>query len=96
MLSLCVTSDSDGSSTMAATVPAAQASTIAQRKRTDSRPASEKNVPTKAIVAGAGRNMLDRRGRKVASWQIRTATARRRARFPILPASTGSVISTAG
>ena len=52
MLSLCVTSDSDGSSTMAVAVPATQASTIAQRKRTDSRPARAKKVPTAAIVAG--------------------------------------------
>jgi hypothetical protein len=33
-------------------VPATQASRIAQRKRTDSRPAAAKKVPTKAIVAG--------------------------------------------
>ena len=113
VLSLCVTFDSDGSSTMAAIVPASQTSTIAQRKRTDSHPARAKEVPTETIVAGqranllgmtalvAGRrrNMLARRERKVASWQIRAGpepTARRRARFPSPPASTGSVTSAAG
>jgi hypothetical protein len=55
VLSLCVTLDSDGSSVMAATAPAAQASTMTQRKRTDSRPAAAKKLlPTKAIVAGQG------------------------------------------
>ena len=110
VLSLCVTFDSDGSSTMAAIVPATQASTIAQRKRTASRPATAKGVLTETIVAGqrvkrlgltvivvgGRRKMLDRRERKVASWQIRTATGRRRARFPSLPGSTGSVTSAAG
>jgi len=99
VLSLCVTSERDGSSSMAAAVPATQASTIAQRKRTASRPTAEKKIPTKAMVAGAGRKMLDRRERKVASWQIRTdplPTGRRRARFPTRRASTGSVISAAG
>ena len=99
VLSLCVTLDSDGSAAMAAIVPATQASTIAQRKRTASRPATAKNEPTKLIVAGAGRNMLDRRERKVASWQIRTGperSARRRARFPTHRASTGSATSAAG
>ena len=96
MLSLCVTFDSDGSSVMAATVPATQASTIAQRKRTASRPATSKGEPTNAIVAGRSGNMLDRRARKVTSWQIRTATGRRRARFPSLLGSTGSVTSAAG
>ncbi len=52
VLSLCVTLDSDGSSTMAAIVPATQASRMAQRKRTASRPAAAKEVPTEAIVAG--------------------------------------------
>ena len=51
VLSLCVTFDSDGSSAIAATTPAAQASTIAQRKRTASRPATAKKVPADAIVA---------------------------------------------
>ena len=96
MLSLCVTADSDGSSVMAATVPATQASTIAQRKRTARRPATEKKEPTEDIVAGRRRNRLDRRARKVASWQIRTATGRRRVRFPSLLGSTGSVTSAAG
>jgi hypothetical protein len=96
VLSLCVTLDSDGSSIMAATVPATQASTIAQRKRTASRPATAKTLLTEAIVAGQRRNRLDRRARKVASWQIRTATGRRRARFPSLLGSTGSVTSAAG
>ena len=52
MLSLCVTFDRDGSSTMAAAVPATQASTIAHRKRTDSRPAAAKDLLTEPIVAG--------------------------------------------
>jgi len=95
-LSLCVTSDKDGSSSMAAAVPATQASTIAQRKRTASRPTAGKNILTKAMVAGAERKMLDRRERKVASWQIRTAIGRRRVRFPNLLGSTGSVTSAAG
>ncbi len=72
MLSLCVTLDSDGSSAMAATATATQASTIAQRKRTDSRPAAAKNVSTKAIVAGRSTDPLDPGERKVTSWQIRT------------------------
>ena len=54
VLSLCVTLDSDGSSAMAAATPATQASTITQRKRTDTRPVAAKKVPTKAIVAGRG------------------------------------------
>jgi hypothetical protein len=37
---------------MAATVPATQASTIAQRNRTDSRPTLAKDELTEAIVAG--------------------------------------------
>ena len=72
VLSLCVTLDSDGSSAMAATAPATQASTIAQRKRTDSRPTAAKNVSTKAIVAGRSTDPLDPGERKVTSWQIRT------------------------
>jgi hypothetical protein len=72
VLSLCVTLDSDGSSVMAATAPATQASTITQRKRTDSRPAAVKNVSTKAIVAGRRADPLDPGERKVTSWQIRT------------------------
>ena len=52
VLSLCVTLDSDGSSAMAAAAPATQASTMAQRKRTDSLPAAAKKVLTMAIVAG--------------------------------------------
>ena len=52
MLSLCVTLDSDGSSTMAAIAPATQASRMAQRNRTDSRPTAAKKIPTDAIVAG--------------------------------------------
>jgi hypothetical protein len=72
VLSLCVTLDSDGSSAMAATATATQASTIAQRKRTDSRPAAAKNVSTKAIVAGRSTDPLDPGERKVTSWQIRT------------------------
>jgi hypothetical protein len=43
---------------MAATVPAAQASTIAQRKRTASRPATAKAVLTETIVAGQRANLL--------------------------------------
>ena len=72
VLSLCVTLDSDGSSAIAAAAPATQASTIAQRKRTASRPVAAKKVPTKAIVAGRGAPSLDPRERKVASWQIGT------------------------
>ena len=45
---------------------------MAQRKRTDSRPAAAKKVPTKAIVAGRSAAPLDPGERKVASWQIRT------------------------
>jgi hypothetical protein len=56
VLSLCVTFDSEGSSVMAATVAATQASTIAQRKRTDSRPTTAKEVLTEAIVAGQRAN----------------------------------------
>jgi hypothetical protein len=51
------------------------------------------------MVAGAGRKLLDRWERKVASWQIRTGplpTGRRRVRFLSLLGSTGSVISVAG
>ena len=55
VLSLCVTLDSDGSSTMAAAVPVTQASRITHRKRTDSRPIAAKKVPTIAIVAGRRR-----------------------------------------
>ncbi len=55
VLSLCVTLDSDGSSTMAAAVPAAQARTMTQRKRTASRPAAVKNVPTKPSWPAGGR-----------------------------------------
>ena len=72
VLSLCVTLDSDGSSAIAAATPATQASTMAQRKRTASRPVAAKKVPTKAIVAGRGAPSLDPRERKVASWQIGT------------------------
>src|SRR5207302_5953064 len=72
VLSLCVTLDSDGSSTMAAAAAATQASTMAQRNRTASRPVAAKKVPTKAIVAGRGVAPLDPRERKVASWQIRS------------------------
>ena len=72
VLSLCVTLDSDGSSAVAATAPATQASTIAQRKRTDSRPTAVKNVSTKDIVAGWSADPLDPGERKVTSWQIRT------------------------
>ena len=96
VLSLCVTLDSDGSSAMAATAPATQASTMAQRKRTDSRPAAAKKVPTKVIVAGRSAGPLDPGERKVTSWQIRTATGRRRARFPSPQGSTNSATSAAG
>ena len=67
VLSPCVTLDSDGSSAMAPIMPAIQASTIAQRKRTASRPTAVKKIPTKAIVAGPGADPLDPRQRKVAS-----------------------------
>ena len=99
VLSLCVTLDSDGSSAMAAAAPAAQASTMAQRKRTVSRPVAAKKVPTKAIVAGRGAAPLDPGERKVASWQIRTEplpSGRRRARFPNPQGFTGSATSAAG
>ena len=65
MLSLCVTLDSDGSSASAAAAPAAQASTMAQRKRTASRPAAAKKVPTKAIVVYRGAAPLRPAERKV-------------------------------
>ena len=55
-----------------------------------------KRLGLTVIVVGGRRKMLDRRERKVASWQIRTATGRRRARFPSLLGSTGSVTSAAG
>ena len=74
VLSLCVTLDSDGSSAMAAAAPAAQASTMAQRKRTVSRPVAAKKVPTKAIVAGRGAAPLDPGERSVSSWLIRSGT----------------------
>ena len=99
VLSLCVTLDSDGSSAMAAAAPAAQASTMAQRKRTASRPVAAKKVPTKAIVAGRGAAPLDPGERKVASWLIRTEplpSGRRRARFPNPQGFTGSATSAAG
>ena len=96
VLSLCVTLDSDGSSAMAAAAPATQASTMTQRKRTDSRPAAAKKVPTKVIVAGRSTGPLDLGERKVTSWQIRTATGRRRARFPNPQGSTNSATSAAG
>jgi len=84
---------------MAATAPATQASTIAQRKRTDSRPTAVKNVSTKAIVAGRSADPLDPGERKVTSWQIRTdpeATGRRRVRFPSPQGSINSATSAAG
>ena len=99
VLSLCVTLDSDGSSAMAAAAPAAQASTMAQRKRTASCPVAAKKVLTKAIVAGRGAAPLGPGERKVASWQIRTGpepTGRRRVRFPNPQGFTGSVTSAAG
>ena len=96
VLSLCVTLDNDGSSTMAATAPATQASRMAQRNRTESRPTAAKEILTDAIVAGRGATSWAPRARKVASWQIRTATGRRRARFPSPQGSTGSVTSGAG
>ena len=84
---------------MAAAAPAAQASTMAQRKRTASRPAVAKKALTKAIVAGRGAAPLDPRERKVASWQIRAdpkPTGRRRVRFPNPQGFTGSATSAAG
>ena len=67
VLSPCVTLPSEGSNAMAATMPMIQASTMAQRNRTASRPKAVKKVPTKAIVAGPGADPLDLRERKVAS-----------------------------
>ena len=89
---------------MAAIAPVTQASTIAQRKRTDSCPATVKKEPTKAIVAGRSADWLDPGPldlgeRKVTSWQIRTdpePTGRRRARFPSPQGSTSSATSVAG
>ena len=57
VLSLCVTLDSDGSSTMAASAPTSQAARIAHRNRTANRPTAAKNVPTEAIVAGLKANL---------------------------------------